>query len=155
MALIVSIIIAAAINSTSLIEKNENEKMSQNDFTMTAQRDDSVMPVPVGVEETEKERDDDDTEDYPFEANSALAYIKWRWTNSVMWSYWGRKSIQRETVDDAVSTLTIVNALTLTIPFQTMSDLGQDFWETLKTKMLNCDGFNGQTSDITDQYELT
>jgi hypothetical protein len=70
--------------------------------------------------------------------------------NSRVWSFFFGKSHMMEDPDAAISAMTLVCALTLTIPFSIMSYVDSTFFTELKSALSNCSTTGGSTKDSYD-----
>ena len=99
-------------------------------------------------EETEKDVADDITaEDDPTirPGNGEMTrcqllrdYMVFRWKLSTVRKLYVENHLTASQGDSIVNTITLLNALLLTVPFQIMGNLGNSYWDWLDVAILNC-----------------
>ena len=65
-------------------------------------------------------------------------YFNWRKKHSSVVKFLDGNGMTADTVDTAVGTFTLVNALLLTIPFGLVGSLGNNYWDWLEATMASC-----------------
>jgi hypothetical protein len=66
-------------------------------------------------------------------------YFKKRWHLSNIKRYYSGDGLEMEDADTVMNTLSMVNALLLTIPFSIINGLGNEFWDWLELSIADCE----------------